>query len=206
MKLMVSVFAISALGLGAALAAPLNSGDSQRVLQLVPSADLTNITAEQSALLSAFVNQDDFGRSPSDADYVRAVLAGQVAMTEFTPVALSTDDAERVTLLVPGASLDKLTEDQARMLSTFVNSGGYESRPGAEAYVTAVLAGDLTMTPEAPGMLSSSDAERVRLLVPDAQLINLTEAQGAEISTFVNSGDYGRSPNDVDYLRSVLNG
>jgi len=205
MKLMVSVFAISALGLGAAFAAPLTSVEEQRIRQVVPDANLTMLSDDQSSLLAAFVNQDDFGRSPGDADYVRAVLSGQVTMGEATPVALSPTDAERITVLVPGASLDALTEDQARMLSSFVNSAQYAQSPAAEAYINAVLAGELSMMPEAPGMLSSSDAERVRMLMPDAQLTGLTEEQVGEISTFVNSGDYGRSPNDVEYLRSILN-
>jgi hypothetical protein len=204
MKLMVSVFAISALGLGAAFAAPLTSGQEQRVRQVVPDANLTMLSNEQSALLAAFVDQDDFARDASAAEYVRAVLSGQVTMGAATPVELLPGDAERVTVLVPDANLTALTEDQARMLSSFVNSAQYEQNPGAEAYINAVLAGELTMMPEAPGMLSSSDAERVRMLIPDAQLMGLTEEQVSEISAFVNSGDYGRSPNDVEYLRSVL--
>lgn len=205
MKLMVSVFALSAFGLGAAFAAPLTSSDEQRIRQVVPDANLTMLSDEQSSLLSTFVNQGDFGRNSSDADYIRAVLAGEISANTTTPVELTADDAERVTLLVPDANLSALSEDQARMLSTFVNSTMYESRPAAEAYVAAVLAGELSMMPEAPGMLSTSDEQRVRMLIPDAQVTNLNEEQVTKISNFVNSGDYGRSPNDVEFLRSILN-
>jgi len=206
MRILVSAIAISAFGIGAALAAPLTESDAQRVRQIVPEANLTMLSDEQSALLSTFVNQDDFGRSPSDADYIRAVLYGNLSGTMVDPVTLSAGDAERIVVLIPSADLTMLNAEQVQMLSTFVNSSQYARGPSAEAYVTAVLSGELSMTPEAPGMLSTSDAERVRFLLPDANLTGLTEGQVAELSAFVNSSDYGSNPSDVEFLRSVLKG
>lgn len=207
MHKLLSAVAVSALMAGAALASPLTTGDAERVLQIVPDADLSMISDEQAALLSTFVNQDDGARSQSDVDYVRAVLAGNLTAEMPGPVELSAGDRERVLNLIPGVEDDlaKLDEDQAQMLSRFVNSAQYSQTPAAENYIRAVLNGELSMTPEVPGMLSTSDAERVRMLLPDANLTGLTEAQVAELSTFVNGDDYGRSPADVDYLRSVLN-
>jgi hypothetical protein len=205
MKIMVSAIALSVFGVGAALAAPLSTLEQQRVLQVVPEANLTVLSDEQASRLSAFVAAEDFARDPAAADFIRAVLNGQVTAEAMAPVALSPIDAERVTILVPGAELSKLTAEQARMLSSFVNSAHYAQSPSAEAYVTAVLMGELTMTPEAPGMLSTSDAEKVRFLAPDANLTGLTEEQVTQISAFVNSADYGRNPGDAEFLRSILN-
>jgi len=207
MHKLLSAVAVSALMAGAALASPLSTGDAERILQIVPDADLSMITDEQAALLSTFVNQDDGSRSQSDVDYVRSVLAGTVIVPPEAPAELSAGDRERVLNLIPGVEEDlaKLNEEQAQMLARFVNSAQYSQTPAAENYIRAVLSGELSMTPEAPGMLSTSDAERVRMLLPDADLSGLTEAQVADLSTFVNGDDYGRSASDVEYLRSVLN-
>lgn len=205
MKIMVSAIALSVFGIGAALAEPLSNSEQQRVLQIVPDANLTMLSDEQSALLSAFVAQGDVARDPSAVDYVRAVLNGQVTAEQMTPVALSVGDAERVTNLIPSAELSKLTEEQAQMLSAFVNSAQYAQTPSAEAYVSAVLSGELSMNPEAPGMLSTSDAEKVRFLIPDANLAGLSEDDVAAISAYVNAPGYGRNANDVEFLRSLLN-
>jgi hypothetical protein len=205
MKLLVSAIALSVFGIGAALAQPLTATDEERIRQVVPEANLTNLTEEQSSRLAAFAGQGDIDRIPGAAEHIRAILSGQAAM-DAEQTALTAVEAERVTVLVPDADLTQLTSEQVRMLSSFVNSSQYERRPAAEAYITAVLAGELSMTPEAPDTLSTSDAERVRFLIPDANLTGLTEDQVERISAFVNRPDYGRNPNDVEFLRSLLEG
>jgi len=205
MKLLVSAIALSVFGIGAALAQPLTPTDEERIRQIVPEANLTNLTDEQSSRLAAFAAQGDIARDPGAADHIRAILSGQAAI-DAAPTALTAVEAESVTFLVPDADLTNLSPEQVQMLSSFVNSAQYERRPAAEAYVTAVLAGELSMTPEAPDTLSTSDAERVRFLIPDANLTGLTEDQVERISAFVNSPDYGRNPGDEEFLRSILEG
>jgi hypothetical protein len=203
MKLMVSAIALSFFGIGAALAQPLSPSDEERIRQIVPEANLTGLTSDQSARLSAFAAQGDLARNPAAADQIRAILSGQIAMDAATAT-LTDSEAERVRFVVPDADLTNLSSEQVQMLSGFVNSAQYERRPAADNYINAVLSGELSMTPTAPDTLSSSDAERVRFLLPDANLTGLTEEQVERISAFVNSPDYGRNPGDEEFLRSIL--
>lgn len=54
--------------------------------------------------------------------------------------------------------------------------------------------------------LTGTEAERIRLLVPGADLSALSPEQAALLSVAANKDDLGRNPSDVKYLRAVLDG
>lgn len=202
MKKLLAAASVIALTSTAALAQSLSENEAEIIRTLVPEAQLTDLNAEQVDALSATAAGTDVLRDPAAPERIRAIL--DAGMADARPMMLTAAEAEELAVLMPGADPMAVTSDQAQQLSTFFSAPDYARGPDAEAFVAEVLMGGTHETGMAS--LSEIDAERVRRIVPEADLTMLSEDQARQLSAFVNSDDYRTNPSAVEFVRSVLRG
>ena len=201
MKKFLAAASIVALTSTGAFAQALSSSDAEIVRNLVPSADLSMLSAAQVEALSALVSADDIARDPSAAERVRAILAD--ASADLRPGMLTDSEVEELRALVPGADPMLLSQEQAARLSTYFSAPDYARTPNAEQFVREVL-GDMTGMPEGDAMLSEVERERIRSVVPDADLGMLTQEQIRALQSFVNSDDFAANASAEEFIRATL--
>ena len=206
MKKLLAAASVLALTSTAALAQSLSANDAEIIRALVPDAQLTELSGEQIEALSVTAAGTDVLRDPAAPERIRAILAGDMTgyMADARPMMLTASEAEELAMLMPGVDPTTVTADQAQQISTLLSAPDYARGAEAEAFVAEVLMGGGHET----GMtsLSSLDAERVRGIVPDADLSMLDADQARQLSDFVNSDDYRTNPSAAEFIRSVLRG
>ncbi len=128
-----------------------------------------------------------------------ALMAGTAAAMPLTAT-----EAERIRQIVPEANLELVTEAQAELLAAAAADSDLGRNPVDAKYIRAILSGEITG--ERSAMLSPIDAERLLLLVPEADLSELTREQAEDLAAAVNAPGFGRTAADVERLRVILMG
>ncbi len=207
--LLATTVAIAAMSTGFAASAQVLSDNVRlQIVQLVPDADLTNLSTDQIAELEGIFSGPDStssGANPRGA--VMQVLDGSSARA-VSQFQLSGAQKTQIRLVLPEvaeADLDNLsTAQMAQITGLFTTDGRMTPESTTGATLKAILMDDGGPMIAAVD-LSEANKLTIMQLVPDANLDLLTTAQVAELTTFMaDSGNLNSGNNPAGRIRAIL--
>ncbi len=182
----------------------LTNNQENAIMQLVPDADLSNLTTAEVFELQTALGGDDENMV---AATVRGIIAPDVPAVDTSLTELQKVDIMQA---VPDADLSNLTNAQVAGLQSALGSSdnkvaskirGILDEGPDYRYVTLAEAEALGLTVIEPPALTDIQQTTVKQLIPDADLSNLTSAQVAAIQQALSGDDSGKAA----AIRAALN-